>query len=137
MARRLRSIAVGITLVSMAVSLVAIAVITIGVFVVAQSTFSRLMIKAGTSAAETQAMFDHGIAAIFVVAVGVATLVSAGLAVILPALLSRPPRHTASAARPIAAGAPAARGVNDGPGGGASPAHSFHQLALGPGEAEA
>ena len=130
MAGRLRSIAVGITLVSMAVSLVAIAVITIGVFVVAQSTFSRLMIKAGTSAAETQAMFDHGIAAIFVVAVGVATLVSAGLAVILAALLSRPLRHMASAARRIAAGDYAARVATDGPVEVASLARSFNQMAM-------
>ena len=70
--RRLRTLAVGITLVSVLVAISAVAVIAVGVLVVAQSTFNRLMIEGGTPAAEAQAMFDHGVATIFVVAVAIA-----------------------------------------------------------------
>ena len=128
--RRARSLATAMTLVSLVVALVAIGVITIGVLVVAQSTFSRLMIEAGTSAAETQAMFDHGIAAIFIFAVGIAAVASAGLAIILATVLSRPLRHMALAARRIAAGDYAARVGMGGPMEVASLAESFNQMAV-------
>jgi len=118
------------TLISMVVALVAIGVITIGVLVVAQSTFNRLMIEAGTPAAEAQAMFDHGIAATFVFAVAIATVVSAGLAITLAALLTRPLRHMALAARRIAAGDYAARVAMGGPVEVASLAESFNQMAM-------
>lgn len=126
---RIKGIASGITLVSMVVSLVAIAVITVGVMVVAQSTFSRLMLAAGTSAAEAQAMFDHGIAATFVVAVVIAMAVSAGLAIFLAALLSRPLRQMADAAARIANGDYGARVSGGGPNELASLATSFNVMA--------
>src|SRR5216684_1143155 len=67
--RRLRGLATRITLVSVLVAFIAIAVIVVGVLVVAQSTFDRLMAEAGRPAAEAQAMFDHGVATIFLAAV--------------------------------------------------------------------
>jgi len=129
MRRRLQSLATSITLVSIVVSLVAIAVITVGVLVVAQATFSRLMLEAGTSAADTQAMFDHGIEAIFLAAVVVAAIVSAGLAIALAALLARPLRQMAHAARRIAEGDYRARVRGGGPEELASLADSFNQMA--------
>jgi signal transduction histidine kinase len=127
--RRFQSLATAITVVSIAVSLVAIAVITVGVLVVAQSTFSHLMREAGTSAAETQAMFDHGIEATFVVAIAVAAVVSAGLAMVLAALLARPLQQMAHAARRIAKGDYATRVGRGGPQELASLADSFNQMA--------
>src|SRR5213082_3560909 len=88
------------------------------------------MIEAGTPAAEAQAMFDHGIAATFVFAVAIATVVSAGLAITLAALLTRPLRHMALAARRIAAGDYAARVAMGGPVEVASLAESFNQMAM-------
>ncbi len=127
---RLRSLATGITLVAMLVALIAIAVIAIGVLVVAQSTFNSLMIRAGTPAAEAQSMFDHGVAAIFGVAVVIAMVVSAILAVILSARLARPLREMAVAAERIAAGHYDARVPRAGPDELASLADSFNRMAI-------
>ena len=127
--RLLRSLTTGITLVSFLVAISAIAVIVVGVMVVSQSTFDRLMTEAGTPAADAQAMFDHGVAAIFVVAVVIAVGVSAGLAVILAALVSRPLRQVAEAAHRIAAGDYRARVPRPGPEELASLADSFNQMA--------
>src|ERR1700694_3556563 len=127
--RRLRSLATGITLVSVLVALIAIAVIAIGVLVVAQSTFSSLMIQAGTPAAEAQSMFDHGVSAIFGIAVVIAMLVSAILAVALWARLAQPLRQMAAAAERIAAGDYDARVPRAGPDELASLADSFNRMA--------
>src|SRR5207253_10420611 len=102
--RRLRSLATGITVVSVLVALIAIAVIVVGVLVVAQSTFNRLMIQAGTPAADAQAMFDHGVETIFLIAVLIAVVISVALAVILAARLAMPLRHMSRVAERIAAG---------------------------------
>jgi signal transduction histidine kinase len=127
--RRLRSLAGGITLVAVLVALIAIAVIAIGVLVVAQSTFSSLMIRAGTPAAEAQSMFDHGVATIFGAAVVVAVVVSAIFAVVLSARLARPLRQMAAAAERIAAGDYDARVPRAGPDELASLADSFNRMA--------
>src|SRR5207253_3009617 len=113
--RRLRSLATGITVVSVLVALIAIAVIVVGVLVVAQSTFDRLMIQAGTPAAEAQTMFDHGVEAIFLVAVLIAIAISVGLAVVLAARLASPLQRMAWAAERIARGDYEARVPRGGP----------------------
>ncbi len=102
MRRRLRSLATGITAVSVVVAICAISIIAVGVLVVAQSTFNRLMVEAGTPAADAQAMFDHSVATIFAVAAALAVVISVALAMGLAALLSRPLRHMAVAAERIA-----------------------------------
>ena len=118
--RRLRSLATGITLVSIVVAFIAIAIIVVGVLVVAQSTFNRLMVQAGTPAADAQAMFDHGVATIFLIAVLIAVAISVALAVILAARLAMPLRHMAHAAERIAAGDYEARVAKAGPEAGSS-----------------
>src|SRR5437660_2084691 len=127
--RRLRSLATGITVVSVLVALIAIAVIVVGVLVVAQSTFDRLMIQAGTPAAEAQTMFDHGVEAIFLVAVLIAIAISVGLAVVLAARLASPLQRMAWAAERIARGDYEARVPRGGPAELASLADSFNQMA--------
>src|SRR5260370_9126333 len=108
--RRLRSLATGITVVSILVAFIAIAVIVVGVLVVAQSTFNRLMIQAGTPAAEAQAMFDQGVETTFLIAVLMAIAITVGLAVILAVRLAMPLRTMARAAERIAGGDYEARG---------------------------
>jgi signal transduction histidine kinase len=127
--RRLRSLATRITLVSVVVALIAIGVIGVGVLVVAQSTFDRLMMEAGTPAAQAQAMFDHGIATIFLIAVAIAIAVSAGLAIVLASRLARPLRHMALAAERIAGGDYEARVPQGGPEELASLGDSFNKMA--------
>ena len=127
--RRLGSLATRITLVSVVVAVIAIAVIAVGVLVVAQSTFDRLMIEAGRPAAEAQAMFDHSVATIFLIAVLIAIVVSVGLAVVLASRLARPLRHMASAAERIAGGDYGARVPQGGPDELASLAGSFNKMA--------
>jgi two-component system, OmpR family, sensor histidine kinase BaeS len=126
---RLRSLATGITLVSLLIAVSAMAVVAIGVLVVAQSTFSRLMVEAGSSTHEAQAMFDHGVATIFVAAVAVAVAISAGLAVALAAVVARPLRRLAAAAERIAEGDYAAQVPRAGPEELASLADSFNRMA--------
>ena len=127
--RRLRSLATGITLVSLLVAGIAIGVIAVGVLVVAQSTFSRLMVQAGAPAAEAHDMFNRGVATIFGVAVVIAVAISVVLAVILAARLTRPLRHMALAAERIAAGDYGARVSRGGPDELASLADSFNRMA--------
>lgn len=124
-----RGLAVRVALVSVAVALTAIAVIAAGVLVVAQSTFDRLMVEAGTPALEAQAMFDHGVATIFIAAVAVAAVISTVLSVVLADRLTRPLQHMAAAARRIAAGDYEARVRQDGASELASLAGSFNQMA--------
>lgn len=127
--RRLRSIAAAITLVSVLIALVAIAVLAVGVLVVAQSTFNHLMVQAGTSAVEAQAMFDQSIATVFLAAVGAAVLISVVLAIFLSARLASPLRHLARAAQRIADGDYATRVPLDGPEELSSLADSFNRMA--------
>jgi signal transduction histidine kinase len=127
--RRLRSLATGITSVSLIVAFVAIAVIAAGVLVVAQSTFDRLMVEAGASAADAQAMFDHSVTTVFVAAVLIAVAISVTLAVVLAAWLSRPLRQMARAAERIAGGDYTTRVPGGGPNELASLADSFNRMA--------
>lgn len=127
--RALRSLATGITFVSVVVAWVAIGVITVGVLVVAQSTFDRLMVQAGSSAVVAQAMFDHGVTTIFAIAVLVALAISVALAIALAAWLARPLREMAGAAARIADGDYSTRVPGGGPTELASLAHSFNRMA--------
>jgi two-component system sensor histidine kinase BaeS len=134
--RRLRSLATGITLVSILVAVIAIVVIAVGVLVVAQSTFDSLMIKAGASAADAQAMFDHSVTTIFLAAVALAIAVSVVLAVVLASRLAWPLRQMARAAERIAGGDYEARVPKGGPEEVASLADSFNKMALSLAEQE-
>jgi two-component system sensor histidine kinase BaeS len=127
--RRLRSLATGITSVSLIVAFVAIAVIAAGVLVVAQSTFDRLMVQAGSSAAEAQTMFDQGVTKIFFAAVLIAVAISVALAIALAAWLSRPLRQMARAAELIAGGNYTTHVSGSGPNELASLADSFNRMA--------
>lgn len=125
----LRSLAARITGLSVLVALVAIVVIVVGVLVVAQSTFERLMEQAGTPASDAQAMFDHAIASIFLVAVVVAIVVSVALAAVLSVRLTRPLQQMSDAAHRVASGDYEARVPRAGPREVASLADSFNQMA--------
>jgi len=127
--RRLRSLATGITLVSVVVAVIAIAVIAVGVLVVAQATFDRLMIQAGSPASQAHDMFDHAVTPIFLGAVLVAIAVSVVLAVILASRLARPLRQMARAAERIAGGDYEAQVPRGGPDELASLADSFNRMA--------
>jgi two-component system sensor histidine kinase BaeS len=127
--RRLRSFATGITFASLIVAFVAIGVIAVGVLVVAQSTFDRLMVQAGASAVDAQAMFDHSVTTIFGAAVLIAVAISVAMAVVLAAWLSRPVRLMALAAERIAGGNYTTRVPGSGPSELASLADSFNRMA--------
>jgi two-component system, OmpR family, sensor histidine kinase BaeS len=127
--RRLRGLTTGITSVSLIVAFVAITVIAVGVLGVAQSTFDRLMVQAGTSAVDAQVMFDHGVTTIFLAAVLIAVAISVALAVVLAAWLSRPLRQMARAAERIAGGDYTTRVRGSGPNELASLADSFNRMA--------
>lgn len=133
---RVRTLAFGITAVSVLVALIAIAVIAVGVLVIAQATFDRLMVQAGRPATEAQAMFDHGVLEIFVAAVVVAVAVSIFFAVILSMGLARPLRRMAAAAQRIAAGDYEARVPKGGPDELGVLAESFNQMAASLAEQE-
>ena len=102
---RPRGIAVRIALLSLLVTAVALAVIAIGVLGVAQSSFNRLMLEAGQSAATARAMFDHSVVPVFAVAAAIAAVVSLALASLLAIRLARPLDAIARAARRVAGSA--------------------------------
>jgi two-component system, OmpR family, sensor histidine kinase BaeS len=126
---RPRGIALRIALLSLLVAAVAVAVIAIGVLGVAQTTFSRLMVQAGQSAATAHTMFDHSVVAVFMVAALIATAVSVLLAWLLAIRLARPLDEIARAAQRVARGEYQARVKGAGPDEMASLADSFNQMA--------
>ena len=109
--------------------LLAVAVIAIGVLVVAQSTFSHLMVQAGESADAARTMFDHSVVAVFGVTALIAAIVGALLAALLAWRLARPLQEIAAAARRLARGEYGARVRRSGPEEMASLADSFNQMA--------
>jgi two-component system, OmpR family, sensor histidine kinase BaeS len=125
----LRGIAPRIALTSLLVTAVAVVIIAIGVLVVAQSSFSRLMIQAGQSATTAREMFDHSVVAVFMVAAVIAVAVSVVLASLAAVRLARPLQEIAAAARRVARGEYAARVQRSGPEEVASLADSFNQMA--------
>ena len=124
-----RGIALRIALIAILVMIVAVGVIAIGVLVVAQSTFSHLMVQAGQSADAARAMFDHSVVVVFAGAVVAAAIVGVLLALLLAVGLARPLRETAGAARRVARGEYGARVKRSGPEEMASLADSFNQMA--------
>jgi two-component system, OmpR family, sensor histidine kinase BaeS len=126
---RPRGIAVRVALLSLLVTAVALAVIAIGVLGVAQSTFNRLMLEAGQSAATAHAMFDHSVISVFLIAAGIAAVVSLLLAWPLAIRLARPLDDIARAARRVAGGEYEARVERSGPDEVTSLADSFNQMA--------
>jgi len=114
---------------SLLVAAVAVAVIAIGVLGVAQTTFSRLMVEAGESAATAHTMFDHSVVAVFSVAALIAAVVSVLLAWLLAIRLARPLDEIAGAARRVARGEYQVRVQRTGPEEMASLADSFNQMA--------
>src|SRR2546421_12623722 len=126
---RPRGIAARVSLLAILVTAVVLGIMAIGVLGVAQSTFNRLMLQAGQSAATAKTMFDHSVVAVFTVAVLVAAVVSVLLASLLALRLARPLDEIARAARRVAQGEYQARVQRQGPEGGASLADSLKQMA--------
>jgi signal transduction histidine kinase len=116
-------------LLSLLVTAVAVTVIAIGVLGVAQSTFNRLMLQAGESAATAHTMFEHSVITIFIVAAAIAVAVSVLLASLLALRLARPLNDMARAARRVARGEYQARVKRAGPEEVTSLADSFNQMA--------
>src|SRR5437763_9063154 len=126
---RPRGIAVRIALLSRLLAAVALAVIAIGVLGVAQSTFNRLMLEAGESAATARAMFNDSVVPVFLMAGAIAAVVSLLLASLLAIRLARPLDDIARAARRVAGGEYQARVQRTGPDEVTSLADSFNQMA--------
>src|SRR5437867_13266878 len=126
---RPRGIAARISLLAILVTAVALGIMAIGVLGVAQSTFNRLMVEAGQSAATAKTMFDHSVVTVFTVAVLVAAVVSVLLASLLALRLARPLDEIARAARRVAQGEYQARVQRQGPEEVASLADSVNQMA--------
>lgn len=126
---RPRGIAVRIAMLAVLVMVVAVAVIAIGVLVVAQSTFSRLMVQAGQSADTARSMFDHSVVVVFTVAAVLAAIIGVVLASLLAFRLARPLQDIAGAALRVARGEYTARVQRTGPEEMTSLADSFNQMA--------
>ena len=124
-----QGIAVRVAGLSLLVTGVAVAVIAVGVLGVAQTTFTRLMVQAGQSAATAHAMFDHSVLAVFTIAGLIAAVVSVLLASLLAIRLSRPLDEIAGAARRVARGEYQVRVQRAGPEEMTSLADSFNQMA--------
>jgi two-component system sensor histidine kinase BaeS len=126
---RRRGIAFRVALLSLIVTGGAIVVIAIGVLVVAQSTFSNLMVQAGQSAETARTMFDHSVVVVFTAAALIAVGVSVLLASLLAMRFARPLDEMARAARRLADGEHRVRVARSGPEEMASLADSFNQMA--------
>jgi signal transduction histidine kinase len=128
--RPLARLATRVSLATLAVAFLAIGVLAVGVLIIARSSFDGLMVKSGVTATEAQAMFDHGVAEIFAIAMGVALLVSAVLSVVVAVRLAHPLDDMSQAARRIAGGDYRARVPRAGPAEVTSLSDSFNQMAV-------
>jgi signal transduction histidine kinase len=104
-------------------------ILVIGVTVVGAGVFRAVMVEAGASAAEAQAMYDESVTTVVLAAVLVAAVVSIVLAIAMGRMLAQPIAEVGGAARRIADGDYAARVPRDGPEELASLADSFNQMA--------
>ncbi len=128
---RLSGITARVALLSLAVTGAALLVLAIGVLGVAQATFSSLMVQSGQSASFARDMFNHSVAAVFIIAALIAIAISVLLASLLAMRFARPLEEIGRAARRVAAGEYHARVTRTGPEEVASLADSFNQMAEG------
>ena len=126
---RLRSVAARVALAAVLVSTVAVAVVAVGVLVIGAGTFAKLMAENGTSAADSQSMFNESVTRVLLVASGIAIVGSFALAIAFGRMIERPLDELARAARQIAAGSYSARVRRPAPPELASVADSFNQMA--------
>ena len=127
----LRGVAGRITLASLAACGLALAVEAVGVLGVSASTFQRLMIAHGATAALAEAMFDESVTRVLAVTTLVALISSFVLAIALAQALTRPLERAARAARRVADGNYAVRLDRPSAPELASLADSFNQMAAG------
>ncbi|MGH7776932.1 MAG: sensor histidine kinase [Candidatus Dormibacterales bacterium] len=126
---KLRSVAARVTLSALLVSILAVGVVAAGVLVFGASTFERLMVEHGSSAAVAHAMFDETVTRALVVASALAFAGSLLLGIVLGRMIERPLDELALAARQIAAGSYEARVRRPRAPELASVAESFNQMA--------
>ena len=124
-----RGIATRIALAALVAAGAGLLILVIGVTVVGAGVFRAVMVEAGASAAEAQAMYDESVTTVVLAAVLVAAVVSIVLAIAMARMLARPIAEVGGAARRIAEGDYAARVPRDGPEELASLADSFNQMA--------
>src|SRR5258708_8059870 len=113
----------------MLVSALTVATIVAGVLVVGSSTFDRLMLEHGGTAAVSQAMFNESITRVVLAASLLAVVGSLILAIVLGRMIERPLDELASAARRVAEGGYDARVQRPRAPELASVADSFNQMA--------
>jgi signal transduction histidine kinase len=124
-----RGIATRIALAALVAAGVGLLILAIGVTVVGAGIFRDVMVQAGASAAQAQAMYDESVTTVVLAAVLVAAVVSVVLAIVMARMLARPLAEIGGAARRIAEGDYAARVPRDGPEELTSLADSFNQMA--------
>jgi two-component system sensor histidine kinase BaeS len=127
--RRPSGIGLRIAGASLAVATVAVAVLSVGVIVVGGQTFADLMAVHGSSAAESQSMFEESVVRVLLVTAVVAAVAALVLAAAVGRRLAAPLRGIGRAARRIAEGDYGGRIARSGPEEIVSLADSFNQMA--------
>jgi two-component system, OmpR family, sensor histidine kinase BaeS len=127
--RAARGLGGRIALAALAVALASVGTIAAGILVLGGRLFEDLMMAHGESRAAAQAMWDQTVVSVFVVAAGVAVVVSVALGVLLARMISRPLERVGAAARRVAAGDYGARAPRSGSAELKSLADSFNQIA--------
>jgi len=127
--KRLNTLGTRIALTALAVALLAVGTIAGGVLVVARRLFEDLMRASGQSQASAEAMWQHSVVTVFLVAVATAFGLSVALGVFLAWRVSRPLNRLGAATRRLAAGDYAARVSRAGARELVSVGDSFNQMA--------
>jgi two-component system sensor histidine kinase BaeS len=118
-----------IALAALAVALAAVGTIAAGTLILGGRLFEELMMAHGESRAAAQAMWEQTVVSVFVIAAGVAVVVSVALGVLLARMISRPLERVGAAARRVAEGDYGARAPRSGSAELRSLADSFNQMA--------
>lgn len=126
---RLNTLGTRIALAALAVAVVAVATIAGGVLVVGAHLFEELMRAHGQSHASSQEMWQHSVVTVFLIALGIASVLSGVLGGFLAWRVSRPLKLLGAAARRLARGDYGTRVPREGPRELVSVADSFNQMA--------
>ncbi|HEY7198678.1 MAG TPA: HAMP domain-containing protein, partial [Candidatus Dormibacteraeota bacterium] len=122
-------LATRLVLAALAVAMLAVGTMTAGILVVGEYFFRELMLAQGESKPAVEAMWQHSVVTVVVVAAALGSVLSVGLGGFLAWRLSRPLGRLGGAARQVADGDYRARVAREGPRELVSVADSFNQMA--------
>ncbi|MBI2763259.1 MAG: HAMP domain-containing protein [Chloroflexi bacterium] len=122
-------IAARIALAALTVAAIGVAVVAVGVLRVGAESFAALMVAAGDTVEDANAMFDASVSVVFGIALAIAAVVAVAMAAVFARMIARPIQRVARGAEQVAAGDLTVRVPDGGPHEVQSLATAFNTMA--------